>query len=119
MKDIVYIVTLKDEYRKYLELTTVDKMFCGRYIKSEYQKVYFELNGSKAVVIIPEEWIEFMAPSKKCNDIKKIEEPDLGLIKDGYKAFYYQGEIVCLSRVSLEKLTEICTDTKKRLKELW
>ena len=80
MEDIKYIVTLKDEYRKYLELTTVDKMFCGKYIKSEYKKVYFELNGSHGVVVIPEEWIEFMAPSKLCNDTKK----DLKLIEKGY-----------------------------------
>lgn len=115
MEDIKYIVVLKDEYRKYLELTTIDKMFCGRYIKSEYKKVYFELNGSHSVVVIPEEWIEFMAPSKLCNNTKK----DLKLIEKGYQPFLYQGEIICYSKVSLEKLTELCKDTQKRLKDLW
>lgn len=113
MKDIVYIVTLKDEYRKYLELTTVDKIFCGKYIKSEYKKVYFELNNSKAIVIIPEEWIEFMAPSKRCNKNKHFlfKEEDLGPV---YYRIYHQGDLICYSKVSADKLKEIWNKEKDK-----
>ena len=63
MENIMYIVTLKDE-ASFMELTTIDKTFCATFIKAEYGNIYFELNGSKAIVIIPEEWIKTMAPSK-------------------------------------------------------
>lgn len=105
MKDIVYIVALKDCYKKYLELTTINKIFCGKYIKSEYGNVYFELNGIKAVVIIPEEWIEYMAPSKKC--IKKEEYPyDL----------YYCGEKVGKIKLPLPLFSLNATDKSWEIK---
>ena len=63
MKDIYYIVGLKDDCRYNLRLTTINEKFCGRLIHQSYGNLYFELNGSKALVIVPEEWIAYCAPS--------------------------------------------------------
>ena len=64
-KDIYYIIYIKDEYIEKLNLTTIRKRCCGKFIKQSYGNLYFELNFSKALVIIPEEWIECVAPSKE------------------------------------------------------
>ena len=42
-------------------------MFCGALVNQTDGNFYFELNGSRAMVIIPHSWIEWMAPSKKLN----------------------------------------------------
>lgn len=64
MKNIYYIVRIKEEYINNLRCTTINHEFCGKYIKAEYGNVYFSLNGSGANIIIPEEYIEFCVPSK-------------------------------------------------------
>ena len=64
MKNIYYIVTVKDEFKDKLSLTTIKKMFCGKFIRQSYGNLYFRLNGSGALVIVPEEWIELCAPAK-------------------------------------------------------
>lgn len=58
---IKYIVRLKSD--KKLEYTTINRDFCGELITDGPQMV-FKLNGSGALVIIPFDWIEYMAPSK-------------------------------------------------------
>lgn len=64
MEKIYYIIRIKDEFIRELSLTTINKEFCGRFIHQSYGNMYFELNGSRALVIIPEKWIESCAPSK-------------------------------------------------------
>lgn len=64
-EDIYYIVGLREEAIQNLKLTTINKEFCGKIIYEAYNNIYFELNGSGAMVIIPEKWISFCAPSKK------------------------------------------------------
>lgn len=64
MEKIYYIIRIKDEFIRNLNLTTINKEFCGRFIHQSYGNMYFELNGSRALVIIPEKWIESCAPSK-------------------------------------------------------
>ena len=64
-QDIYYIVRLKERYRQELYLTTIIKDFCGKILNQTGSNIYFELNGSNALVIIPHEWIEWLAPSKK------------------------------------------------------
>lgn len=75
-KDIYYIVCLKDEYVGELKLTTIRKRFCGKFIHQSHGNLYFELNGSSALVVVPEKWIEYVAPSKvmanKYSDNHKI-----------------------------------------------
>lgn len=65
MQDIYYIVRLKEQYRQELNLTTITKDFCGKIVNQTAGNIYFELNGSDALVIIPHSWIEWLAPSKK------------------------------------------------------
>lgn len=69
MEKFYYIVRLKDEFKSNLSLTTINKDFCGRFIHQSYGNLYFELNGSGALVIIPEKWIESCAPHKALWDI--------------------------------------------------
>lgn len=63
-KDIYYIISLKDKYKNRLNLTTINKEFCGKFNHQAYGIIWFELNGSGAWVAIPDEWIEWIAPSK-------------------------------------------------------
>lgn len=64
MENFCYIVRIKDEFKNNLNLTTITKEFCGKFIRQLYGNLYFELNGSGALVIVPEEWIKLCAPSK-------------------------------------------------------
>lgn len=64
MNDIYYIVGIRSDYRHNLNLTTINKEFCGKFIHQSHGNLYFELNGSRALVIVPEEWISYCAPSK-------------------------------------------------------
>lgn len=64
MEDYYYIVRIKEEYRNKLKLTTINKEFCGKFIRQAHGNLYFKLNHSDALVIIPEKWIEFCAPSE-------------------------------------------------------
>lgn len=67
-KEIYYIVTIKSEYIHEFVLTTIHRRFCGKIVYQTCSNFYFELNGSGALVIIPHEWIETMAPSKELWD---------------------------------------------------
>lgn len=62
---IYYIVNIKDRYISELYLTTITKEFCGRIENQTSTSIYFRLNGSDALVIVPHSWIEWMAPAKK------------------------------------------------------
>ena len=79
MKDIFYIVEMKEEFfwDGGLALTTIKKRFCGRLVNQTGVNFYFELNGSEALVIVPHEGIEWMAPSKALWDTKKINGGEL------------------------------------------
>lgn len=63
--EIYYIVNIKDRYISELHLTTITKEFCGRIEEQSSTSIYFRLNGSNALVIIPHSWIEWMAPAKE------------------------------------------------------
>lgn len=67
-KEIYYIVTIKQEYIHEFVLTTIHRRFCGKIVNQACANLYFELNGSGALVIIPHTWIETMAPSKELWD---------------------------------------------------
>ena len=62
--DIYYIVSIKDVYKDRLKLTTISKEFCGKFNHQAHGISWFELNGSGAFVAVPDEWIEYVAPSK-------------------------------------------------------
>lgn len=64
MDNIYYIVGIRSDCRRNLDLTTINKEFCGKFIRQSHGNLYFELNGSKALVIVPEEWISYCAPAK-------------------------------------------------------
>ena len=64
MEDIYYIVNIKEKYRYELRLTTINKEFCGKIVNQTAGNIYFELNGSGGLVIVPHEWINWLAPSK-------------------------------------------------------
>ena len=64
-EDIYYIVKVKEDIVDHLFCkTTASTTFCGVLVNQNFGNFYFELNGSKALVIIPHSWIEWMAPSK-------------------------------------------------------
>ena len=63
-KETYYIVGIKDKKISNLKCTTINKEFCGKIIKTTKNKTFFELNGSRANVIIPTSWIEYLAHSK-------------------------------------------------------
>lgn len=63
--EIYYIVNIKDRYISELRLTTITKEFCAKIDNQTERNIYFRLNGSDALVIIPHSWIEWMAPSKE------------------------------------------------------
>ena len=62
--EIYYIVSIKERYICELHLTTITKEFCGRIENQTSTSIYFRLNGSDALLIIPHSWIEWMAPAK-------------------------------------------------------
>ena len=69
MKDIYYIVELNNRADWELRgLTTIAPRFCGKLVNHNGAKFYFELESHPgSVVIIPHEWIEWMAPSRRLN----------------------------------------------------
>lgn len=75
-QDIYYIVRLKERYRQEFYLTTITKDFCGKIINQTSTNIYFELNGSNALVIIPHAWIEWLAPSKKLWEVRGENKND-------------------------------------------
>ena len=42
----------------------VPQVFSGKIVNQTAGNIYFELNGSGGLVIIPHEWINWLAPSK-------------------------------------------------------
>lgn len=59
---IRYIVHLKDRF--YMPKTTITREFCGYIDNIAGNTIYFRLHGSNALVIIPHNEIEWMAPSR-------------------------------------------------------
>ena len=63
--DIVYIVRVKPEFQINFKDTTVNHKFAGKILAQIRDAYVFGLNSStKAIVIMPFDWIECMAPSK-------------------------------------------------------
>lgn len=71
MEDIYYIVNIKEKYRHELRLTTINKEFCGKIVNQTAGNIYFELNGSGGLIIIPHEWINWLAPSKVLWELRR------------------------------------------------
>lgn len=64
-EDIVYIVRVKSEFQINFKDTTINHNFAGKILAQIRDAYVFELNSpTKAMVIIPFDWIECMAPSK-------------------------------------------------------
>ena len=67
-----YIVKLEDYIDDPLFYkTTCHTKFCGELVNQANGKFFFELNGSKALVIIPHSWIKWMAPAKVFVEVGK------------------------------------------------
>lgn len=68
-KDIYYLVKFKDDIDdNSFYLTTVANKMCGKLVNQTDSHFYFELNDiKKSLVIVPHNWIKWMAPSKKLN----------------------------------------------------
>ena len=65
IEDIVYIVKVKPECQINFKSTTIRHTFAGKILAQIRDAYVFELNGCYgALVIIPLEWIECMAPSQ-------------------------------------------------------
>ena len=64
-EDIVYIVKVKPEFQINFKGTTINYEFAGEILAQIRDAYVFKLNGAYgALVIIPLDWIECMAPSK-------------------------------------------------------
>lgn len=61
MDNIYYIVHLKDGFK--MPLTTIKREFCAKILLARADSIIFELNGSKANIIIPLNAIYWMAPA--------------------------------------------------------
>lgn len=82
--DTYYIVRLKEYIPDHLFYRTIieNNSFCGKIVNQTCKKIYFEIYGNNVLVIIPHEWIEWMAPSrilleKQISDKNKVEETKL------------------------------------------
>ena len=76
-EDIYYIVELRDWYayaNNLPELTTIYPKFCAKLVNQNNGNFYFELNHSNALIIIPHNWIKWMAPSKRLNKRMIIDD---------------------------------------------
>ena len=62
--NILYLVTIKEDYIHKLSGTTIQNGFCGYEVNQAGRNIYFELYETNALVIIPHQWIEIMAPVK-------------------------------------------------------
>lgn len=65
-ENIYYLVVLKDDIcnkEPLFEKTTIKTKLCGKILFIKNERIGFELNGSKGTVIIPIDWIKWMAPS--------------------------------------------------------
>lgn len=69
-EDIYYLVKVREDiFDPLWDKTTTYKMLCGKLVNQNNGRFYFELNGSDALVIIPHDWIDWMAPSKVLWDL--------------------------------------------------
>ena len=72
--NILYLVTIKEDYIHKLSGTTIQNGFCGYEVNQVGRNIYFEVQETNALVIIPHQWIEIMAPVKvEPKDIKESE----------------------------------------------
>jgi hypothetical protein len=67
-----YIVRLKDDFK--MSETTIRHTFCAFITSISNCHIYFRLHGSNAVVIVPYDKIDWMAPSQKLWECGYIEE---------------------------------------------
>ena len=67
MNNIKYVVKVKESFKDsfLFNTTSIGTHFCGELVNQYDGNFYFELLNSKALVIIPHESIEWMAPMKK------------------------------------------------------
>ena len=63
-KDIYYMVKIKENYNENFHNTVIKNKFCGKIVNQAAGNIYFELYKSDALVIMPHNWIEWLAPSK-------------------------------------------------------
>ncbi len=61
-KKIPYLVKLKESFP--IKDTVINQFFCGFLVNSTQRNFYFELKGSRMLVIVPHKDIEYMAPSR-------------------------------------------------------
>jgi hypothetical protein len=61
-ENIPYIVRLKENF--IMSNTAIRRTFCGFLVNHTDGKFFFELNGSRMLVIVSYAQIEWMAPSK-------------------------------------------------------
>lgn len=62
-----YFVKLKDKYVQELCKTKVANRFCGVIVNQTMSNIYFELKNTKELVIIPYEYVLWLAPVKEKN----------------------------------------------------
>lgn len=71
-EDIYYLVIVRENILDPLwDKTTTHNTFCGKLVNQNNGRFYFELNGSGALVIIPHDWIDWMAPSQVLWDLRR------------------------------------------------
>lgn len=69
-KNVPYIVYLKDNSKFYC---LFESKFCGYLVNNSKENFYFEINGSRMLVIVPHNEIEYMFPSRKHFDMYKFD----------------------------------------------
>lgn len=62
--ETTYFVKLKERYIQELCKTKVANRFCGTIVNQTVSNIYFELKDTKELVIIPYEYILWLAPVK-------------------------------------------------------
>lgn len=61
---VPYIVQIKEKYLKNMSESSTGIKFCGFLVNNTDGNFYFNLNGSRMLVIVPHYFIETMYPSK-------------------------------------------------------
>lgn len=74
--DLYYIIELNERIDRELQnLATIFPRFAGKLVNNNNGNFYFELNGHpNSVVIIPHNWIKWMAPSKRLNKRMTVDD---------------------------------------------
>lgn len=65
--ETTYFVKLKDKYVQELCKTKIANRFCGTIVNQTVSNIYFELKDTKELVIIPHEYISWLAPIREKN----------------------------------------------------